>query len=90
VPEPAASPPAGGPLPGGLAYITVTDAAGRVLFRRPATPREVDDALRSAQTAQREGEDALDRIAYDRLFAELNAMPRTETPDDAGTKGDSA
>jgi hypothetical protein len=64
-------PPPGRPA-GGLAYITVTDAAGRVLFRRPATPQEVDDALRSAGTAQSEGEAAMDRIAYERLFTELN------------------
>jgi hypothetical protein len=88
VPEPAASPPAANPPPG-LAYITVTDAAGRVLFRRPATPREVDDALRSAETAQREGEEAMDRIAYDRLFAELHG-PRPEEQDVFEKKGDSA
>jgi hypothetical protein len=58
-----------------LAYITVTDAAGRVLFRRPATPQEVDDALRSADNAQAEGEAAMDRIAYERLFTELGAPP---------------
>jgi hypothetical protein len=72
--EPAATPP---PVDeraesGGIAYITVTDAAGRVLFRRAATPLEVSDALRSADMAQSEGEAAMDRIAYDRLFSELN------------------
>jgi hypothetical protein len=50
----------------------VTDAAGRVLFRRLATSQEVDDALRSADSAASEGEAAMDRIAYDRLFTELN------------------
>jgi hypothetical protein len=54
----------------------VTDAAGRVLFRRPATPQEVDDALRSADAAQTEGEAAMDRIAYERLFTELNEPGR--------------
>lgn len=70
VPPPprAASRPAGG-----AAYITVTDAAGRVLFRRPATPEEVDDALRSADSATAEGEAALEQISYDRLLTELNA-----------------
>jgi hypothetical protein len=61
---------------GGIAYITVTDAAGRVLFRRAATPHEVADALRSADTAQSEGEAAMDRISYDRLYSELNAAPK--------------
>lgn len=55
----------------GPAYITVTDAAGRVLFRRPATEAEVDDALRAAGEAEREGSEAMDRIAQERLAAEL-------------------
>jgi hypothetical protein len=75
VPPPVA-PEANGATSGGIAYITVTDAAGRVLFRRAATPHEVADALRSADTAQGEGEAAMDRIAYDRLFTELNAAPK--------------
>ena len=79
MPQPVA--PASGPSSGGIAYITVTDAAGRVLFRRAATPLEVDDALRSADAAQTEGEAAMDRIAYDRLFAELNAPPGAERDD---------
>jgi hypothetical protein len=59
------------PRSAGRAYITVTDAAGRVLFRRPATRAEVDDAMRSADEATREGEAAMERIAYDRMFREL-------------------
>ena len=55
----------------GVAYITVTDAAGRVLFRRPATSHEVEDALQSADEATREGEAVMERIAYDRMFQEL-------------------
>lgn len=78
--EPAEVPPPVAPPPdatsGGIAYITVTDAAGRVLFRRAATPLEVVDALRSADTAVAEGEAAMDRISYDRLFTELNAPER--------------
>ena len=66
---------------GGIAYITVTDAAGRVLFRRAATPNEVTDALRSADTAQAEAEAAMDRISYDRLFRELNAAPGAAGPE---------
>jgi hypothetical protein len=48
----------------------VTDAAGRVLFRRPATPQEVTDAL-AADEAEREGEAVMERIAYDRMFQEI-------------------
>jgi len=74
---PAEVPPPVAPQPsttsGGIAYITVTDAAGRVLFRRAATPLEVVDALRSADTATVEGEAAMDRISYDRLYSELNS-----------------
>jgi hypothetical protein len=66
-PDPAAAPPRSLER----AYITVTDAAGRVLFRRPATQREVEDALRSADEATREGEAAMERIAYDRMFQEI-------------------
>jgi hypothetical protein len=81
VPPPVV-PPAQVPASGGIAYITVTDAAGRVLFRRAATPNEVSDALRSADVAQAEGEAAMDRISYDRLFSELNAPPGAAVPDD--------
>ena len=77
------------PESGGIAYITVTDAAGRVLFRRAATPGEVNDALRSAGSAQTEGEAAMDRIAYDRLFSELNAKTGVESIDEPILKGDS-
>jgi hypothetical protein len=79
---------ASGPASGGIAYITVTDAAGRVLFRRAATPNEVTDALRSADTAQAEGEAAMDRIAYDRLFNELNSKTGVEHIDEPLLKGD--
>jgi hypothetical protein len=49
----------------------VTDAAGRVLFRRAATPSEIEDALHSAARAEREGQATMDRIAADRFAAEL-------------------
>jgi len=55
------------------AFITVTDAAGRVLFRRPATDAEVIDAVRAAEVAEIEGEAALVRI-----YAERAAMDETE------------
>ena len=87
--EPQTPPPvAPRSVSGGIAYITVTDAAGRVLFRRAATPNEVDDALRSADAAQTEGEAAMDRIAYDRLFSELNAKTGVESIDEPLSKGD--
>jgi hypothetical protein len=87
--DPTSTPPpvAPGPASGGIAYITVTDAAGRVLFRRAATPREVDDALRSADAATVEGEAAMDRIAYDRLFTELNSKPGVGLTDEPLSKG---
>jgi hypothetical protein len=76
--------------PGGLAYITVTDAAGRVLFRRPATPVEIQDALRSADVAHGEGEAAMDRIARDRLLAEVDqpAIPSFADPEFPFAEGD--
>jgi hypothetical protein len=80
VPPPVAEAP-GSVTSGGIAYITVTDAAGRVLFRRTATPNEVTDALRSADAAQAEAEAAMDRISYDRLFRELNAAPGAGEPE---------
>jgi len=48
------------------AFITVTDAAGRVLFRRAATDAEVREAVRAAEQAEREGEEAMRRIADER------------------------
>jgi hypothetical protein len=64
----------------------VTDAAGRVLFRRAATPNEVQDALRSADTAASEGEAAMNRIAYDRMFSELGAGLGDESMSDFGVE----
>ncbi len=61
----------------GIAYITVADASGRVLFRRAATADEVDEALRSADEAEREGQEAMDRISSERFFDEaLEAKPQ--------------
>ena len=54
----------------GIAYITVADASGRVLFRRPATAEEVEEALRSSDEAEREGQAAMDRIASERFYNE--------------------
>ena len=35
-------------------YVTVTDAAGRVLFRRPATQAEIEEARQVADSADAE------------------------------------
>jgi hypothetical protein len=48
------------------AYVTVTDAAGRVLFRRLATAAEVEEAIQIAKAADGEAESVLKRIAKDR------------------------
>jgi hypothetical protein len=52
------------------AFITVSDAAGRVLFRRPATEAEVLTAMHAAEVAEAEAQSALDRIASERHAAE--------------------
>jgi len=69
----AAEPGVPGPLSSsattsGIAYITVADASGRVLFRRAATADEVDEALRAADEAEREGQAAMDRISSERFY----------------------
>jgi hypothetical protein len=51
-------------------FITVSDASGRVLFRRPATDDEVMSALAAVQTAEAEGRAAMERIAVERAAAE--------------------
>jgi hypothetical protein len=48
------------------AFITVSDAAGRVLFRRPATDAEVLSAVHAAEIAEAEGYAAMERIAHER------------------------
>ncbi|GAC1418018.1 MAG: hypothetical protein NVSMB5_09160 [Candidatus Velthaea sp.] len=48
------------------AFITVSDAAGHVLFHGPATDAEVMDAVRAAQVAQVESQAAMARIAAER------------------------
>jgi hypothetical protein len=53
------------------AYVTVTDASGRVLFRRRASAEEIADALRAAEEAERAARETLARIAVERgLLAE--------------------
>ncbi len=48
------------------AFITVSDAAGRVLLRRPATDVEVMSAIAAAEAAEAEGRAAMERIARER------------------------
>ncbi len=48
------------------AYVTVTDAAGRVLFRRPATDAEILEAIQVADAADAEAHASLRRIAAER------------------------
>lgn len=48
------------------AYVTVTDASGRVLFRRRATAEEIAEALGAADEAERGAREALTRIAHER------------------------
>jgi hypothetical protein len=56
------------------AYVTVTDAAGRVLLRRPATSEEIAEALRAADDAEQNARATLSQIAEDRgLLAAQNA-----------------
>jgi hypothetical protein len=52
------------------AFVTVTDAAGRVLFRRPATDAEIMEALRAAEEAEAEGQAAMERIAAEKVEME--------------------
>ena len=56
------------------AYVTVTDAAGRVLFRRPATAQELAEALRAADDAEVRAREALAAIAAERA-REAEAAP---------------
>lgn len=53
------------------AFVTVTDASGRVLFRRPATDAEIVQAVRAAERAEDEGRAAMERIAGERIRPEL-------------------
>jgi hypothetical protein len=49
-----------------MAFITVTDAAGRVLFRRAATQLEIDEAAKAADVAEIEAQEAMERMAASR------------------------
>lgn len=67
------------------AYVTVTDAAGRVLFRRPATEAEIEEARQIAKAADAEAHALLKSIAKEREHAHLpppavEAKPAGEEP----------
>ena len=59
------------------AYVTVTDASGRILFRRPATADELAQALAAADDAERNARALLGTIAHERG---LIAPDMSETP----------
>jgi hypothetical protein len=52
-----------------MAFITVSDAAGRVLFRRRATEAEIEEAQRAADLANEGAESAMHEIAEQRYAA---------------------
>lgn len=52
-----------------MAFITVSDAAGRVLFRRRATDGEIAEAVRVAEDADAGAESAMHEIAAQRYAA---------------------
>lgn len=56
------------------AFITVSDASGRVLFRRPATDAEVLSAVHAAEIAEAEGQAAMERIVRERTQTERDEV----------------
>lgn len=52
-----------------MAFITVSDAAGRVLFRRRATEAEIAEAVRAADQADEGAQAALLEVAGERYAA---------------------
>ena len=49
-----------------MAFITVSDASGRVLFRRRATEGEIEEAVRAAEDADAGAQSAMHEIAAQR------------------------
>ena len=70
------------------AYVTVTDAAGRVLFRRLATEAEVEEARQIAKDADAEAHSVLLAIAKDREHSAI--APPAEAEEMPADRGDSA
>ncbi len=56
------------------AFITISDASGRTLYRRPATDEEVRGALRAAQVADAEAHAALERMQTESRESEPDAV----------------
>lgn len=52
-----------------MAFITVSDAAGRILFRRRATDVEMEEARRAAEDADAGAEASMHEIAQQRYAA---------------------
>ena len=59
------------------AFITVSDAAGRTLYRRPATEEEVRNAVLAAETAEIEAAAAMEQIARERAAFERDGAAPT-------------
>ena len=58
----------------------MTDAAGRVLFRRPATQAEIEEAIQVADAADAEAQAVLKRIAEERQMAMVAAQQQQMLP----------
>ena len=68
-----------------MAFITVSDASGRVLFRRRATDSEMSDAVRAAEEADAGAESAMQEIAEQRyalLATGASLEQHIEPPDE--------
>lgn len=68
-----------------MAFITVSDASGRVLFRRRATEVEIAEAVHAAETADAGAEEAMHEIAaqrYEALASGSTIEQRLEPPDE--------
>lgn len=81
-----------------MAFITVSDAAGRVLFRRRATEAEIEEAMRAADEANEGAESAMHEIAEQRYAAlasgttmepHVKALPEDDLAGELG-RGDGA
>ncbi|MGD0052657.1 MAG: hypothetical protein ABSD03_12715 [Vulcanimicrobiaceae bacterium] len=57
------------------AWITVTDAAGRSLYRRRATAAEIAQALRAADDAERSARATLTALAVERGLLPPDGAP---------------
>lgn len=68
-----------------MAFITVSDASGRVLFRRRATEVEIAEAVHAAETADAGAQEAMHEIAaqrYEALATGSTIEQEFEAPDE--------